>query len=81
MLAADAGTCATCCRCRVPGNAALLIPVANFHSDAAYFPQPELFRPERFLEVRGPGLHETLLLKNLAPTTPYAYIPFGAGSR
>src|SRR5262249_34960339 len=42
------------------------------HHDPILWPEPERFRPERFLgEIAGPG--------NKA--TPYTYFPFGGGVR
>ena len=44
----------------------MLIPIWGLHHDARWFPEPEVFRPERFL----PG----------APTLPRnAFMPFGIG--
>lgn len=40
-----------------------------FHHDARYFPEPELFRPERFAPENKHSIPE------------YAYLPFGAGPR
>lgn len=39
------------------------------HRDAAFFPEPEKFLPERFLA------------ENISKHTPYAYFPFAAGPR
>jgi cytochrome P450 len=47
-------------------GALVLIPIWGLHHDARWFPEPEVFRPERFL----PG----------APTLPRnAFMPFGIG--
>ena len=54
---------------KVPKGAnAIIIPYA-LHRDARHFPNPEEFRPERFLPENSVGRH------------PYAFIPFSAGLR
>ncbi|XP_077426639.1 cytochrome P450 4V2-like isoform X2 [Vanacampus margaritifer] len=53
----------------VPSGTNALIMTYSLHRDPRYFPEPEEFRPERFLS------------ENLAGRPPYAYIPFSAGLR
>ena len=52
----------------LPGVTALIF-TPSLHRDATYFPDPDRFRPERFLNEKDD-------LKN-----PFAYIPFSAGPR
>lgn len=47
----------------------VLIPAYGLHRDPEYFPQPELFNPERFSE------------ENKSKIWDYTYIPFGDGPR
>jgi len=53
----------------VPAGSELVLWVYMTHHDARWFPEPEVFRPERFA-----GDAEAKLPKN-------AYVPFGAGPR
>lgn len=51
---------------QVPEGSVVLIPIWNLHHDPRWFPEPDAFRPERFL----PG----------APALPRnAFMPFGIG--
>jgi cytochrome P450 len=54
---------------RVPKGANILISPYALHRKPEYFPQPEVFDPERFSPEREKQLPR------------YAYIPFGAGAR
>ncbi|XP_015904006.2 cytochrome P450 3A9-like isoform X2 [Parasteatoda tepidariorum] len=47
----------------------ILIPLYAMHYDAEYFPDPEIFKPERFMDS-SPQRHPQ-----------YAYLPFGEGPR
>lgn len=48
---------------------AILIPTYAIHHDPRYFPNPEIFDPERFSD------------QNKSNILPYAYQPFGVGPR
>ncbi|XP_040893260.1 cytochrome P450 4V2 [Toxotes jaculatrix] len=54
---------------KVPKGANAIIITYALHRDERYFPEPEEFRPERFLPENSVG------------RPPYAYIPFSAGLR
>jgi thromboxane-A synthase/cytochrome P450 family 3 subfamily A len=55
----------------IPAGTAVLVTLTAIMRDAAHFPQPDAFRPERFL----PGSAEA------AARHPLAWAPFGAGPR
>ena len=47
----------------------VFIPIYAMHHDEAYFPDPETYKPERFLP------------ENKGSINPYTYLPFGMGPR
>jgi cytochrome P450 len=50
----------------LPAGIGVMPAIAKVHHDPAIYPEPEVFRPERFLERKF---------------TPFEYIPFGGGAR
>jgi cytochrome P450 len=46
-----------------------LICIYQLHRDEKYFPEPDKFKPERFLPENSESRH------------PFAFIPFSAGRR
>ncbi len=54
----------------IPAGTLIEIYPYALHRDPEFFPEPEVFKPERFLEESGQPKHH-----------PYAYIPFGGGPR
>lgn len=53
--------------CVVPAGTMVMIPMAVIHQDPEIYPDPEAFRPERFLDGNDPG--------------GYSWLPFGGGVR
>ena len=53
----------------VPTGAVLHINIYDIHRDPNFWPNPEVFDPDRFLPERIQNRH------------PYSYLPFSAGPR
>lgn len=53
----------------LPEGMRVVIPIYGLHHDPAYYPQPEIFDPQRFAEKN----------KNSRPA--YTFLPFGEGPR
>lgn len=53
--------------CLVPAGTTVMLPMSVIHLDPEVYPEPEAFRPERFLDGNDPG--------------GYAWLPFGGGVR
>lgn len=51
----------------VPAGIMVMVPMAVIHRDPEVYPEPEAFRPERFLDGNDPG--------------SYSLLPFGGGVR
>lgn len=51
----------------VPARTMLIVPMAVIHRDPSIYPEPTVFRPERFLDGNDPG--------------GYSWLPFGGGVR
>ncbi|XP_064459313.1 uncharacterized protein LOC135369726 [Ornithodoros turicata] len=65
-------TCArttTVCGIPVEKGSFIRIPIYSLHRDERYFPDPEVFNPERFLG------------ENRQHIVPFSFIPFGEGPR
>ena len=52
----------------IPTNSMVIVPVYSLHRDPENFPDPEVFKPERFFPENR--IHH-----------PYSYLPFGSGPR
>jgi len=53
----------------VPARTTLILNIYGVHRDSNFWPNPEIFDPDRFLPERIENRH------------PYSYIPFSAGPR
>lgn len=53
--------------CLVPADTMVMLPMSVIHMDSDVYPEPEAFRPERFLDGNDPG--------------GYSWLPFGGGVR
>ena len=53
----------------IPAKTSVILATYMLHRDPEHFPDPELYRPERFFPENSIGRH------------PFAYVPFSAGSR
>ncbi|KAK9695003.1 Cytochrome P450 [Popillia japonica] len=57
------------CALTIEEGVRVLIPLSALHHDPKYFPEPNLFDPERFSK------------ENIRERPAYCYLPFGAGPR
>ena len=51
----------------IPADTMVIIPISVIHEDPEVYPEPDAFRPERFLDGNDPG--------------GYSWLPFGGGVR
>ncbi|KAK8756636.1 hypothetical protein V5799_000665 [Amblyomma americanum] len=54
---------------KVPRDCSIVIPIYAMHNDPDFFPEPDVFNPDRFSK------------ENVGSIGPYTYLPFGAGPR
>jgi len=54
---------------KIPSGVNIRFPIYVLHHNPEYWPEPELFKPERFLK------------ENSSSLVPYAWVPFGSGPR
>jgi cytochrome P450 len=53
--------------CLVPADTMVMLPMSVIHKDPDVYPEPDAFRPERFLDGNDPG--------------GYSWLPFGGSTR
>ena len=54
---------------KIPLGTTVVILTSALHRDPRFFPEPEVFKPDRFLPENAKDRH------------PYSYVPFSAGMR
>lgn len=53
----------------LPVGMRVVIPIYGIHHDSEYYPEPEKFNPDRFID------------QNIKIRYPYTFLPFGEGPR